>query len=53
MNRATGFFSIDIQNFCINEGIEFINSPVKDHRATGMVERSIGSIKNYVLTYLQ
>ena len=30
-----------------------IKSPVRDHRATGMVERTIGSIKNYVLTYLQ
>ena len=27
--------------------------PVKDHRATGMIERTIGSINNYVLTYLR
>ena len=53
MDQATGFFSNDIQNFCNYEGIELIKSPVKDHRATGMVERTIGSIKNYVLTYLQ
>ena len=26
-------------------------SPVNDHRATGCVERTIGSIKNSVLTY--
>ena len=52
MNQATGFFSNDIQNFCNYEGIELIKSPVKDHRATGKVEKTIGSIKNYVLTYL-
>ena len=51
MDQETGFFSNEIQNFCNYEGIEFIKSPVKDHRATGMVERTIGSIKNYVLTY--
>ena len=53
MDQATGFFSNDIQSFCNYEGIELIKSPVKDHRATGMVERTIGSIKNYVLTYVQ
>ena len=53
MDQATGFFSKEIQNFCNYEGIELIKSPVKDHRTTGMVERTIGSIKNYVLTYLQ
>ena len=53
MDQATGFFSNDIQSFCNYEGIELIKSPVKDHRATGMVERTIGSIRNYVLTYLQ
>ena len=53
MDQATGFFSNEIQNFCNYEGIELMKSPVKDHRATGMVERTIGSIKNYVLTYLQ
>ena len=53
LDQATGFFSNEIQNFCNYEGIEFIKSPVRDHRATGMVERTIGSIKNYVLTYLQ
>ena len=53
MDQATGFFSNEIQNFCNYEGIELIKSPVKDHRATGMVEQTIGSIKNYFLTYLQ
>ena len=53
MDQPTGFFSNDIQNFCNYEGIELIKSPVQDHRATGMVEKNIGLIKNYVLTYLQ
>ena len=53
MDQATGFFSNDIQNFCNYEGIELIKSPVKDHRAAGMVKKTIGSTKNYVLTYLQ
>ena len=53
MDQATGFFSNEIQNFCNYEGIELIKSPVRDHRATRMVKRTIGSIKNYVLTYLQ
>ena len=53
MDQATGFCSNEIQNFCNYEGTELKKSPVKDHRATGMVERTIGSIKNYVLTYLQ
>ena len=26
-------------------------SPVNDHRGTGSVERTIGSLKNFVLTY--
>ena len=44
MDQATGFFSNEIQNFCNYEGIELIKSPVRNHRATGMVERTIGSI---------
>ena len=53
MDRATGFFSNEIQKFCNYERIELIKSPVKDHRATGMVKRTIGSLKNYILLYLQ
>ena len=53
MDEATGFFSHEIQNFCNYDGIELIKSPVKNHRATGIVERTIGSKKNYMLTYLQ
>ena len=45
MDQATEFFSNEIQNFCNYEGIELIKSPVRGHRATGMVEWTIGSIK--------
>ena len=53
MDQATGFFSNEIRNFCNYECIELIKSPVENHRATGMVERTIGSIEKFVLTYLQ
>ena len=53
MDQATGFFSNEIQNFCNYEGIKLIKFPAKAHRITGMVERTIGSLENYVVTYLQ
>ena len=43
--------SKEVRTFCHGEGIEILTSPVNDHRATGCVERTIGSIKNSVLTY--
>ena len=43
--------SKEVRTFCHKEGIEILTSPVNDHRATGCVERTIGSIKNSVLTY--
>ena len=49
MDQATGFVSNEILNFCNYEGMELLKSPVKDHRATGMVERTIGSVKNFDL----
>ena len=53
MDHASGFFSKEVLNFCNYEGIEHRKSSVKDHCATVMVERTIGSIENYVLTYLR
>ena len=38
------------KNCCIYEGIELL---CRNWSATGMVERTIGSLKNYVLTYLR
>ena len=43
--------SNDVRKFCHQEGIEIITSLVNDHRATGCVERTIGSPKNSILTY--
>ena len=51
MDQGSSFTSNAVKSFCISEGTEIIYSPVKDHRATGCVERTIGSLKNFVLTY--
>ena len=53
MDQASGFFSKEILNFYNYEGIELIDSPIRDHRAIGMVERTIASIRNYILAYLR
>ena len=45
------FMSKEVRAFCHKQGIEILISPVNDHRATGCVERTIGSIKSSVLTY--
>ena len=37
--------------FCNNKGIEIIYSPVNEHRASGCVNRTIGSLKIFFLTY--
>ena len=51
MDQGSSFTSKAVKSFCISEGIEIIYSPVNNHRATGCVERTIGSLKNFVLTY--
>ena len=51
MDQGSSFTSKAVKSFCNSEGIEIIYSPVNDHRATGCVERTIGSLKNFVLTY--
>ena len=53
VDQGTSFMSNEIKAFCNGEGIEIINSPVNDHRATGCVERIIGSLKNSILTFAQ
>ena len=40
-----------VRTFCHKEGIELLTSPVNYQRATECVERTIGSLKNSVLTY--
>ena len=51
VDQGTNLMSKEVRAFCHKEGIEMLTSPVNDHRATGCVERTIGSIKNSVLTY--
>ena len=51
VDQGTNFMSKEVKTFCHEQGIEVLISPVNDHRATGCVERTIGSIKNSVLTY--
>ena len=53
MDQGTSFMSNEIKAFCNGEGIEIIKSPVNEHRATGCVERTIGSLKNSILTFVQ
>ena len=36
-----------VREFCNTEGIEIVQSPVNDHRATGCIERTIGSLELY------
>ena len=51
VDQGSCFTSNKFKSFCNEEGIELIYSPVNDHRGTGSVERTIGSLKNFVLTY--
>ena len=51
VDQGTIFMSKEVRAFCHEQGIEIRISPVNDHRATGCVERTIGSIKSSVLTY--
>ena len=53
VDKGMGFMSNEVKSFCNGEGIEIIKSPVNDHRATGCVERTIGSLKNSILTFVQ
>ena len=51
VNQGSCFTSNKFKSFCNNEGIELVYSPVNDLRGTGSVERTVGSLKNFVLTY--
>ena len=53
VDQGTSFMSNEIKAFRNGEGIEIIKSPVNDHRATGCVERTIGSLKISILTFAQ
>ena len=51
MDQGSSFTSRAVKSFCNSEIIEIVYYPVNDHRATGCVERTISSLKNFVLTY--
>ena len=51
VDQGSCFTSNKFKSFCNSEGIELMYSPVIDHRGTGSVERTIGSLKIFVLTY--
>ena len=51
-NKRPDSFKRNIK-FCNYEGIELKKYPVKDHRATGIVERTISSINSYDRRYLR
>ena len=51
VDQGTNFISKEVRTFCHKEGIEILTAPANDHLATGCVERTIGSLKNSVLTY--
>ena len=53
VDEGTSLMSNEIKAFCNGEGIEIIKSPVNDHRATGCVERTIGSLRSSILTFAQ
>ena len=51
VDQGSCFTSNKFKSFCNSEGIKLVYSPVNDHRGTGSVEKTIGSLKNFVLTY--
>ena len=51
VDQGSCFTSNKFKSFCNSEGFELVYSPVNDHRGTGSVERTIGSLTNFVLNY--
>ena len=51
IDQGTNFTSNEVKRFCNTEGIEIVESLVNNNRATGCVERLIGTLKNSILTY--
>ena len=51
VNQGSCFTSNKFKSFCNSESIELAYSPVNYHRGIGSVETTIGSLKNFVLTY--
>ena len=53
MDQVSSLTSNDFKAFCNGECIEITKSTVKDHWATGCVERTIGSLKNSIIIFVQ
>ena len=52
-DQGSGFISKEVREFCHEHNIKLIFSPVGDHRATGLVERLIRTIKERLLVMAQ
>ena len=52
-DQGSGFISQEVREFCHEHNIKVIFSPVGDHRATGLVERLIKTIKERLLVMAQ
>ena len=52
-DQGSGFISKEVREFCLEHDIKVIFSPVGDHRATGLVERLIRTIKERQIVMAQ
>ena len=52
-DQGSGFISKEVREFCHEHNLKVIFSPVGDHRATGLVERLIRTIKERFLVMAQ
>ena len=52
-DQGSGFISKEVRTFCYEHNIKVIFSPMGDHRATGLVERLIRTIKERLLVIAQ
>ena len=49
--QGLNFMSRAVKVLCNGDGIEIVQSPVNNHRATGCNERTKGSLKHSKLTF--
>ena len=52
-DQGSGFISKEVREFCHEHNMKVIFSPVGDHKATGLVERLIRTIKERLLVMAQ
>ena len=51
LGPGSAFLIQDFTQFCTNHGVTQVFSPVADHRGTGVVERSIRTLRERTGTY--